>query len=44
MLEGYKREGIDPSPYYWYTDQVRLNSSTIVSQCVGVVNGCHTDT
>lgn len=18
---GYKREGIDPSPYYWYTDQ-----------------------
>ena len=23
MLEGYKREGIDPSPYYWYTDQVR---------------------
>ena len=22
MLEGYKREGIDPSPYYWYTDQV----------------------
>ena len=22
LLEGYKREGIDPSPYYWYTDQV----------------------
>ncbi|KAL3277722.1 hypothetical protein HHI36_013065 [Cryptolaemus montrouzieri] len=21
LLEGYKREGIDPSPYYWYTDQ-----------------------
>uniref|UniRef100_A0A8C5LS88 Asparagine--tRNA ligase, cytoplasmic n=1 Tax=Leptobrachium leishanense TaxID=445787 RepID=A0A8C5LS88_9ANUR len=21
MLEGYKREGIDPTPYYWYTDQ-----------------------
>ena len=18
LLEGYKREGIDPSPYYWY--------------------------
>lgn len=22
MLAGYKREGIDPTPYYWYTDQV----------------------
>lgn len=22
LLDGYKREGIDPSPYYWYTDQV----------------------
>ncbi|KAK2509735.1 hypothetical protein MC885_020765 [Smutsia gigantea] len=21
MLAGYKREGIDPTPYYWYTDQ-----------------------
>lgn len=26
LLEGYKREGIDPTPYYWYTDQVRLKS------------------
>ena len=24
LLEGYKREGMDPTPYYWYTDQVRL--------------------
>ena len=24
LLEGYKREGIEPSPYYWYTDQVRI--------------------
>lgn len=23
MLAGYKREGIDPTPYYWYTDQVK---------------------
>lgn len=23
LLEGYKREGIDPTPYYWYMDQVR---------------------
>lgn len=22
LFEGYKREGIDPAPYYWYTDQV----------------------
>jgi len=21
LIEGYKREGIDPTPYYWYTDQ-----------------------
>lgn len=21
LLQGYKREGIDPAPYYWYTDQ-----------------------
>ncbi|KTF87875.1 hypothetical protein cypCar_00049331, partial [Cyprinus carpio] len=21
LLEGYKREEIDPTPYYWYTDQ-----------------------
>lgn len=21
LMEGYKRENIDPSPYYWYTDQ-----------------------
>lgn len=27
MLEGYKREGIDPTPYYWYTDQVRSELS-----------------
>ena len=22
LLAGYKREEIDPTPYYWYTDQV----------------------
>ena len=25
MLDGYKRAGIDPTPYYWYTDQVRMS-------------------
>lgn len=24
LLDGYKREGIDPTPYYWYTDQVNV--------------------
>jgi asparaginyl-tRNA synthetase len=24
LLDGYKREGIDPTPYYWYIDQVRV--------------------
>ena len=22
MTEGFKRAGIDPTPYYWYMDQV----------------------
>uniref|UniRef100_W5KR56 asparagine--tRNA ligase n=1 Tax=Astyanax mexicanus TaxID=7994 RepID=W5KR56_ASTMX len=26
LLEGYKREGIDPTPYYWYTDQRKFGS------------------
>jgi len=21
LMEGYKREGIDPAPYYWFSDQ-----------------------
>lgn len=26
LFEGYKREGIDPTPYYWYTDQRKYGS------------------
>lgn len=24
LLAAYKQEGIDASPYYWYTDQVNI--------------------
>ncbi|XP_043942969.1 asparagine--tRNA ligase, cytoplasmic [Protopterus annectens] len=30
LLEGYKREGIDSAPYYWYTDQVRNIFSLLI--------------
>ncbi|XP_078376612.1 asparagine--tRNA ligase, cytoplasmic-like isoform X2 [Oculina patagonica] len=26
LVDGYKREGIDPTPYYWYTDQRKYGS------------------
>lgn len=29
LLEGYKRENIDPTPYYWYTDQVNTRENKI---------------
>ncbi|XP_047998978.1 asparagine--tRNA ligase, cytoplasmic [Leguminivora glycinivorella] len=27
LMEGYKREDIDPAPYYWYTDQRKFGST-----------------
>jgi len=26
LMEAYKKEGLDPSPYYWYTDQRRFGT------------------
>ncbi len=26
LMEGFRREGLDPSPYYWYTDQRKYGS------------------
>ncbi len=28
LMDGFKRNNIDPTPYYWYTDQVRWMSSS----------------
>ena len=26
LMEAYKKEGLDPAPYYWYTDQRRFGT------------------
>ena len=35
LMQAYKREGIDPAPYYWYTDQRKSVTPTSV-QCVAM--------
>lgn len=39
LLEGYKREGIDPTPYYWYTDQVSTAPCAGLTQHLGLLQG-----
>ena len=34
LFAGYKREGIDPTPYYWYTDQVCMSVCVFVCVCM----------
>lgn len=31
MMEGYNRENINPTPYYWYTDQVNKYEKKILN-------------
>ena len=26
LMAAYKKEGLDPSPYYWYTDQRKFGT------------------
>ena len=39
---GFKREGIDPTPYYWYTDQVIITCyiHSMISLCLAAVMTC----
>ena len=37
LMQGYKREGIDPGPYYWYTDQ-RKYVMTVQSISLNLTN------
>ena len=41
LMAAYAREGISPTNYYWFTEQVRLSVCFIVRICVSdVVSVC----
>ena len=37
LLAGYKREGIDPTAYYWYTDQVGVGIDGSKEQIIPII-------
>jgi hypothetical protein len=44
LLAGYEREGIDPSPYYWFVINSlilgsRINESTVLANMADLVLG-----
>ena len=39
LMAGYKREGIDPTPYYWFTDQRKYGTSEHGGYGLGVEVG-----
>jgi asparaginyl-tRNA synthetase len=45
LFEGYKRENIDPAPYYWFTDQRKYGTCEHGGYGLGVEVSlrCHID-